>query len=68
MAKKDESEYLNLSRNKDFEKRISEATEALVLEMANLGTHEVKLRYITHIFAKTLDEAASWIDKKNFLN
>ena len=63
-----ESKYLSLTRNPDFEKRVSEAAEQAVLEMDQVVTNEIKLRYITHIFAKTLDEVASWLTEPNYLN
>lgn len=63
-----ESKYLSLSRDPHFEKRVSEAAEQAVMEMDKLVTNEVKLRYITHIFAKTLDEVASWLTEPTYLN
>lgn len=63
-----ESKYLSLTRNPDFEKRVSEAAEQAVMEMDKLVTNEVKLRYITHIFAKTLDDVASWLTEPTYLN
>ena len=63
-----DGKYLSLTRNHDFEKRVSEAAEQAVMEMDKLVTNEVKLRYITHIFAKTLDEVATWLTEPSFLN
>ena len=63
-----ETKYLTLTRNPDFEKRVSEAAEQAIMEMDQLVANEVKLRYITHIFAKTLDEVASWLTEPKFLN
>ncbi len=63
-----ETKYLTLTRNPDFEKRVSEAAEQAILEMDQLVANEVKLRYITHIFAKTLDEVASWLITPKMLN
>lgn len=63
-----ESKYLSLTRNQDFEKRVSDAAEQAVMEMDKLVTNEVKLRYITHIFAKTLDDVASWLTEPSYLN
>ncbi len=65
---KSESKYQNLTRNTDFERRVSEAAEQAVMEMDKLVANEVKLRYITHIFAKTLDEVASWLLEPTYLN
>jgi hypothetical protein len=47
---------------------VSEAAERAVLEMDRLVANEVKLRYITHIFAKTLDEIADWLVKPKLIN
>ena len=63
-----ENKYLSLSRNPNFEKQVSEAAEQAVMEMDKLVTNEVKLRYITHIFAKTLDDVASWLTEPTYLN
>ncbi len=63
-----DTKYLTLTRNADFEKRVTEAAEQAVLEMDKLVANEVKLRYITHIFAKTLDEVASWLNTPKYLN
>ena len=63
-----ETKYLTLTRNPDFEKRVSDAAEQAILQMDQLVANEVKLRYITHIFAKTLDEVASWLTTPKFLN
>lgn len=65
---KSESKYQSLTRNADFERRVSEAAEQAVMEMDKLVANEVKLRYITHIFAKTLDEVASWLTEPTYLN
>ena len=63
-----ESKYLTLTRNADFERRVTDAAEQAVMEMDKLVANEVKLRYITHIFAKTLDEVASWLNTPKYLN
>lgn len=60
--------YLGLTRNQEFEKRVSEAAEQAIMEMDRLVTNEVKLRYITHIFAKTLDDIANWLTEPKHLN
>lgn len=60
--------YLSLTRDSEFEKVVSQATEELLVKLDSLVTGEVKMRYITHIFAKTLDEAADWIKESNHLN
>ena len=60
--------YLTLTRNVKFEQKILEATEQAVREMDKMAADEVKLRYITHVFARTLDVTASWIVKSHSLN
>ncbi|MEE8394922.1 MAG: hypothetical protein V3S29_02630 [bacterium] len=60
--------YLGMTRNPDFEKRVSEAAEQALMEMDRMVASEVKLRYITHIFAKTLDDIAGWLTEPKFLN
>jgi hypothetical protein len=61
-------EYFKQARNAEFERQVSEAAERAVLEMDRLVANEVKLRYITHIFAKTLDEIADWLVKPKMIN
>ncbi len=60
--------YLGLARNQEFEERVSKAAEQAVMEMDRLVANEVKLRYITHIFAKTLDDIADWLTEPRLLN
>lgn len=61
-------DYYRLARNPDFERRVSQAAEQAIAEMDKLVANEVKLRYVTHIFAKTLDEVAKWLIKPKYLN
>ena len=61
-------EYFKQARNAEFERKVSEAAERAVLEMDRMVANEVKLRYITHIFAKTLDEIADWLVKPKMIN
>ena len=63
-----DSKYLSLTRNPEFEKRVTDAAEQAIMEMDKLVTNEVKLRYITHIFAKTLDDVAGWLTDQKYLN
>jgi len=63
-----QNEYFKLARNPEFERRVSEAAERAILEMDKLVANEVKLRYITHIFAKTLDDIADWLVKPRYMN
>ena len=60
--------YMGLTRNAEFEKRVSEAAEKAIMEMDRMVNNEVKLRYITHIFAKTLDDIANWLTEPKHLN
>ena len=60
--------YFRLARHPDFEKRVSQAAEQAIQEMDKVVANEVKLRYVTHIFAKTLDEIAKWLIKPKYLN
>ena len=66
--KESESKDLSLKRNPEFEKRVNDAAEQAVMAMDELVTNEVKLRYITHIFAKTLDDVAGWLTGPTYLN
>ena len=61
-------DYFRLARNPDFERRVSQAAEQAIAEMDKMVANEVKLRYVTHIFAKTLDEIAKWLIKPRYLN
>ncbi len=61
-------DYFRLARNPDFERRVSQAAAQAIEEMDKVVANEVKLRYVTHIFAKTLDEIAKWLIKPRFLN
>jgi hypothetical protein len=61
-------EYFKLAKNPEFERRVSEAAERAILEMDRVVANEVKLRYITHIFAKTLDDIADWLVKPRYMN
>lgn len=63
-----QEEYFKLARNPEFERRVSEAAERAILEMDKVVANEVKLRYITHIFAKTLDDIADWLVKPRYMN
>jgi hypothetical protein len=61
-------DYFRLARNPEFERRVSNAAEKAIAEMDRMVANEVKLRYVTHIFAKTLDEIAKWLIKPRYLN
>jgi hypothetical protein len=61
-------DYFRLARNPEFERRVNQAAEQAIAEMDKMVANEVKLRYVTHIFAKTLDEIAKWLIKPRYLN
>lgn len=61
-------DYFRLARNPEFERRVSQAAEQAIQEMDRMVANEVKLRYVTHIFARTLDEIAKWLIKPRYLN
>jgi hypothetical protein len=61
-------EYFRLARNPEFERRVNQAAEQAIAEMDKMVANEVKLRYVTHIFAKTLDEIAKWLIRPRYLN
>lgn len=60
--------YHGLRRNEEFERLVSAAAEKAVLEMDKMVADEVKLKYVTHIFAKTLDDIAGWLIRPNLVN
>ncbi len=60
--------YHGLPRNEEFERLVSDAAEKAVLEMDKLVADEVKLKYVTHIFARTLDDIAGWLIRPNMVN
>jgi len=61
-------DYYKQARNPEFERRVSQAAEQAILEMDRMVANEVKLRYVTHIFARTLDEVAKWLIKPTVVN
>jgi hypothetical protein len=63
-----QEDYFRLAKNPEFERRVSQAAEQAIQEMDKLVANEVKLRYVTHIFARTLDEIARWLIKPKYLN
>jgi hypothetical protein len=63
-----QEDYYKQARNAEFERQVSQAAERAILEMDKLVANEVKLRYITHIFARTLDEIADWLVKPKYMN
>jgi hypothetical protein len=60
--------YHGLCRNEEFERLVSDAAEKAVLQMDKMVADEVKLKYVTHIFAKTLDDIAGWLIRPNLVS
>lgn len=54
--------------SEDFERRVSHAVANAVREMDKMVDDEVKLQYVTHVFAKTLDQLQSWFDHPKLVN
>ncbi|MBI4081375.1 MAG: hypothetical protein HY423_02065 [Candidatus Lambdaproteobacteria bacterium] len=68
MSPQDYERYFTQIQSQDFERRVSEAAERAVLEMDRLVANEVKLRYVTHVFSKTLDDIADWLIRPKLVN
>jgi hypothetical protein len=68
MSPQDYERYVIQIQSPDFERRVSEAAERAVLEMDRLVANEVKLRYVTHVFSKTLDDIADWLIRPKLVN
>ena len=39
-----------------------------VRDMDKMVDDEIKLQYVTHVFAKTLDQLESWLDHPKMVN
>lgn len=52
----------------EFEHRVNEAVNSAVREMDKLVDDEVKLQYVTHVFAKTLDQLQDWLNHPKMVN
>ena len=59
---------LGESENAEFEQRVNDAVNSAVLEMDKMVDDELKLQYVTHIFAKTLDDLQSWLTHPKIVN
>ena len=59
---------MEASRSEDFERRVNEAVSNAVDHMDRMVDDEVKLQYVTHVFAKTLDQLESWLDGPRMVN
>ena len=66
--KKREPFYYPKACSPKFESQLQELCEALVLDMGNTILNEIKLRYITHTMAQTLDVVAEMFQKKSCMN
>ena len=63
-----DTKYLGMTRNAAFEKAVREAVAMLIPLLEPDVTDAVKLRYITHVFACQLDEAATLLLAPHKLN
>ena len=52
----------------EFERRVNDAVTSAVREMDKLVDDELKIQYVTHVFAKTLDELQSWLTHPKMVN
>jgi hypothetical protein len=52
----------------DFERRVNDAVANAVREMDKLVEDETKIQYVTHVFAKTLDQLQSWLQHPKMIN
>lgn len=52
----------------EFEQRVNEAVNNAVREMDKLVDDEVKIQYVTHVFAKTLDQLQDWLTHPKMVN
>jgi len=55
-------------RAADFERRVNDAVSNAVREMDKLVDDEVKIQYVTHVFAKTLDQLQDWLTHPRTIN
>ena len=55
-------------RASEFEHRVNEAVNSAVREMDKLVDDEVKIQYVTHVFAKTLDQLQDWLTHPRMVN
>ncbi len=54
--------------NAEFEQRVNDAVNSAVQEMDKMVDDEIKLQYVTHVFAKTLDDLQSWLSHPKMVN
>ena len=55
-------------RAAEVETRVNVAVETAVMEMDKLVDDELKIQYVTHVFAKTLDQLADWLSHPRMIN
>ena len=55
-------------RAADFERRVNAAVDHAVREMDKLVDDEGKIQYVTHVFAKTLDQLQDWLSHPRTIN
>ena len=61
-------EYFKQVRNIKFEEVIISNTMSVVLDMDKEVANEIRLRYITHVFARALDEVAEILIRHKEMN
>ena len=52
----------------EFERRVNDAVSSAVREMDKLVDDEMKIQYVTHVFAKTLDQLQDWLTHPRMVN
>ncbi|MDH4224139.1 MAG: hypothetical protein OEW12_00645 [Deltaproteobacteria bacterium] len=57
-----------IERTQEFERRVSEAAEGAVRELDKLVEDEVKIRYVTHVYAKSLDRLSERLKSEHAVN
>lgn len=60
--------FFGEERTVEFEQRVNAAVESAVRELDKLVDDEMKIQYVTHVFAKTLDQLADWLSDPKMIN
>lgn len=60
--------FFGEERTVEFEQRVNAAVESAVRELDKLVDDEMKIQYVTHVFAKTLDQLADWLSDSKMIN
>ncbi len=55
-------QIFGIERTADFEERVTAAAERAIAEFDKLVADEVKLRYITQVYARSLDHIAEHLE------